>query len=274
MNSRPAPAHVHRRYRERVDRLPDAWPELVDALLAHRSVRRYSPDPLPSGTLELLVAAAQSASTSSNKQFWSVVAVEEPARKQRLAQLCASQAWMADAPLLLVWLADLSRMAGIGESRGVALEGLDYLESFLVALVDAALAAQTAAVAAEALGLGVVYIGAMRDHPLEVARELALPPRCFAVFGMCVGYPDPAAAGDVKPRLPQAAVLHREQYAPDAWTEPLRRYVAHNNAFRSEQGMPPLDWDEQIIGRVRDAAALKGREHLREALTRMGFQLR
>lgn len=266
--------NVERRYREAVDGLPASWPPALDALLAHRSVRSFTPGPLPPGTLELLVAAAQSASTSSNKQFWSVLAVEDAARKQRLATLCARQHWIAQAPLLLVWLADLSRMAAIGESRGTKLEGLDYLESFLVAAMDATLAAQTAAIAAEALGLGVVYIGAMRDRPLDVAAELGLPPRCFALFGMCVGHPDPAAAADVKPRLPQAAVLHRERYDPQAWVEPLRRYVEHNNAFRAEQGLPPVPWDEQIAGRVQDARALQGREHLRDALARLGFELR
>lgn len=266
--------HVERRYREAVDGLPASWPDLIDALLSHRSVRSFAAAPLPEGAVELMVAAASSASTSSNKQFWSVLAVEDEARKKRLATLCANQQWMARAPVILVWLADLSRMAQIGESRGVKLEGLDYLESFLVAAMDATLAAQTAAIAAEAMGLGVVYIGAMRDHPVEVAAELGLPPRCFAVFGMCVGHPDPATATGVKPRLPQPAVLHREQYATGAWSEPLRRYVAHNNAFRAEQGMKPLDWDEQIGERVKDAQALKGREHLRDALARLGFELK
>jgi nitroreductase len=274
MKSLPQQRRASRRYRETVDGLPPSWPDVIDVLLEHRSVRKFLPARLPAGSLELMVTAGQSASTSSNKQFWSVVAVEEAARKQRLAALCANQDWMQDAPVLLVWLADLSRMADIAESRGVRLGGLDYLESFLVGALDAALAAQTTAIAAEAMGLGVVYIGAMRDHPVEVARELGLPPRCFAVFGMCVGYPDPTVPTDVKPRLPQSAVLHRERYDTNAWAEPLPRYIAHNNAFRGEQGMKPLGWDVQMIERLRDARALKGRENLRDALARLGFQLK
>ena len=62
------------------------------------------------GTLEMLVAAAQSASTSSNLQAWSLVAVEDSARKARLAELVGNQAHVRAAPLFLVWLADLARL--------------------------------------------------------------------------------------------------------------------------------------------------------------------
>ena len=66
--------------------------------------------------------------------------------------------------------------------------------------------------AAESLGLGTVYVGALRHHPEKVAAELNLPPNAFAAFGLAVGHPDPAVPGAVKPRLPQSLVLHREQY--------------------------------------------------------------
>ena len=48
---------------------------MLQHLLAHRSVRAYLPDALPEGTLAHLVAAAQSAPTSSNLQAWSVIAI-------------------------------------------------------------------------------------------------------------------------------------------------------------------------------------------------------
>ncbi|WP_316436649.1 nitroreductase family protein [Leptolyngbya sp. NK1-12] len=74
--------------------LDAAWNDSLTTLLSHRSVRAYRPDPLPAGTLEILIAAAQSASTSSNLQTWSVIAVEEAARKQRLSQLANHQSYI------------------------------------------------------------------------------------------------------------------------------------------------------------------------------------
>src|SRR5580658_6897968 len=64
-----------------------AWNDVLATILSHRSVRAYAARPLPGGTLDLLIAAAQSASTSSNLQTWSVVAVENPERKDRLSEL-------------------------------------------------------------------------------------------------------------------------------------------------------------------------------------------
>ena len=89
-------------------------------------------------------------------------------------------------------------------TRQQTVEGTQYLEEFIVGVVDAALAAQSALIAAESLGLGGVYIGAMRNLPEQVAEALKLPPHAFAVFGMSIGWPDPAKATDIKPRLSQA----------------------------------------------------------------------
>src|SRR6185437_12533393 len=191
---------------------PAQWNDVLATILNHRSVRGFLPEKLPGGTLELLVAAAQSASTSSNLQVWSVVAVNDPAHKSQLATLAGDQQFIRDAPLLLVWLADLARLDGIAADRQQSVEGTQYLEEFIFAVVDAALAAQSALIAAESLGLGGVYIGAMRNLPEQIAAELGLPPLVFGVFGMSIGYPDPERPTDIKPRLPQSVVLHREQY--------------------------------------------------------------
>jgi nitroreductase len=250
------------------------WNEVIATILAHRSVRAYLPDPLPPGTLDYLVAAAQSASTSSNLQTWSVVAVGDPARKARLAELASGQRHIVQCPLYLVWCVDLARLRRAAEERQIGLEGLDYLEPFIVGVVDAALAAQNAAIALESLGLGYVLIGAMRNHPEEVAAELGLPPHVMALFGMCVGYPDPAIATGIKPRLPQPAVLHREQYSAEPQSAALVEYDKRIRAFQREQRMTEIDWTQQATTRVRTAASLHGRDRIREALGILGFALR
>jgi len=253
---------------------PAAWNEVLATILNHRSVRGFLPEALPAGTLELLVAAAQSASTSSNLQFWSVVAVQETQHKSRLATLAGDQQFIRDAPLLLVWLADLARLDGIAADRQQTVEGTHYLEEFIVGVVDAALAAQSALIAAESLELGGVYIGAMRNHPEQVAAELQLPPHVFAVFGMAIGWPDPAKATGIKPRLPQSVVLHRETYDPEARRAAIAGYDTTIREFQQEQGMRQIDWTQQCINRVKDAPALRGRDRMREALANLGFQLR
>ena len=265
---------LSRRNRDAALAAPSQWNEVLETILNHRSVRGFLPDQLPDGTLELLVAAAQSASSSSNLQFWSVVAVQESERKSRLAELAGQQQFIRDAPLLLVWLADLSRLDRIAADRQAAVEGSHYIEEFIVGVVDAALAAQSALIAAESLGLGGVYIGAMRNLPERIAEELGLPPHVFAVFGMSIGYPDPARPTDIKPRLPQSVVLHREQYSTAPRNAAIEGYDATIREFQAEQGMKAIDWTQQCINRVKDPAALRGRDRMREALRNLGFELR
>lgn len=274
----PAPGRdrLWARYRDEefVNRLSSVpWNEALDTIMSHRSVRTYRDAPLPPGTLELLIAAAQSAATTSNLQAWSVIAVEDPARKARLAAFAANQRHIVEAPLLLVFVADLARLRSISADLGHPGIALDYIEAFIFAIADASFAAQNTIVAAESLGLGGCYIGAMRNNPAGVADELALPDEALVIFGMTIGIPDPGVGTDVKPRLPQNVILHRERYAPP---DPalLAAYDQRIRQFQAEQKMRVADWTEQSALRVRDEAALTGREVLRDFLRDRGFSLR
>ncbi|WP_417585729.1 nitroreductase family protein [Pelagibacterium sp.] len=247
---------------------------IVEALLAHRSVRAYTPDPLPAHALQTMIAAAQSSSSSSNLQTWSVVAVSDPQRKATLASYANDQAHIREAPLHLVWLADLSRLRDAAASRGIEAKGLDYLELYTVGCIDAALAAQNAAIAAESLGLGIVYIGGMRNRPVEVAEALKLPSGVFAVFGMCVGYPDPARPATVKPRLPQSSVLFKETYNRHAAGAAIKAYDTLMDAFYTSQKMDRDPWSLHSAKRVAGPERLSGRDQLRSILNRLGFALK
>lgn len=253
--------------------LPSEWNDTLEVLLDHRTSRNYRPDALPAGTVELLVAAAQSAPTSSNLQAWSVIAVEDPERKARLAGLTGGNAHILAAPLLLVWLVDLSRLRGIARQHGNNGEALDFHESFLIGAIDAALAAQNAVVAIDSLGLGSCYIGGMRNQLEAVANELKLPPETVAVFGLTVGYPDLSVDTDVKPRLPQSAVLFREQYG-EVRHEDLAAYDEAMTAFQRKQKLPLTGWTSVIAKRIESEAVLKGRSRLTAILRHLGFPLK
>lgn len=253
--------------------LPDL--AVLDAMLNHRSVRHFLRDPLPANTVETLVAAAQSAPTSSNLQTWSVIAVESQGRREALANLVGPQKHLAVAPLVLVWLADLSRIERLGKAQGRHPVGLNYLDTFLMGVIDAALAAQNAVVAAEAMGLGTVYVGGMRNQPEEVAKVLGTPSNVFPVFGLVVGQPDPARPAQIKPRLPQSAVLHREQYQLPVDTQAeIGNYNSNLRAFMRAQGMKEMDWSTQVVERLLTPEALTGRHRLYEALRNAGFSYR
>ena len=245
-------------------------------LLEHRSVRRFRPDAVSDQTLATLMAAAQSAASSSNLQACSVVAVRNPDTRAALAECAGGQAHVAEAPLVLMWLADLARLKAVAESVERPHAALDTLEMFLIGVIDAALAAQNAMVAARALGLSGCYIGGMRNQPERVAELLDLPPQVFVVFGMTLGIEDPDPASRVKPRLPQSAFLHQERYRPTAQQlDDVARYNDAMSAFYAAQHMNVRgNWSIHSSKRIANDAALTGRDRLREALANLGFALR
>ena len=265
---------LHKRYRQDLA-MPEMWNDTLDVILSHRSVRGYLPDALDPGVLPALLAAASSAATSSNLQSWSVISVENPESRARLSAIAHNQKHVIDAPLFLVWLVDLNRSQKIAELHGEAAEGLSYLETFLVGVVDASLAAQNAMVAAESFGLGSIFIGGMRNDPLAVAAELGLPPNVFALFGQCVGKVDTSRRADVKPRLPQEAVFFRDKYGFDEkCLEAVQSYDARAREFQREQGMREQDWTKQISRRVNSEESLDGRHVMRDVLNKLGFALK
>lgn len=252
----------------------------VEAMLSHKSVRTFLPDALPDGALETMVAAAQSASNSSGLHQWSLVAVTDKQLKQKIADTVARTVptdripYLEEAPVLLLWVADLSRGADITRERGEEPIVFDYLDSFLMASVDASLASQNAALAAESMGLGIVYMGLMRNAAREVAELINLPQHSFVTFGMVVGKPDSTRTSSIRPRPAQPVVLHYNQYDPRRYRDYLAGFEQAFLDFRTTQNMNPRTWQDAVHESATSMDYMGGREKLRDTVESRGFKLK
>lgn len=246
---------------------------LVAQMVAHRTHRAYLADPVDPQAVATAIIAAQSAPSSSNLQNWSVIAVTDPARKSRLNALCGNQSQIDQAPLLLVWIADLARNKAISDDLGGAGVVFDYTEALMMGIIDGSLAAQNAALAFEALGYGCCYIGGARNQMAALAAELSLPALTMPVFAMTVGRPKPEVATDIKPRLPLSGVLMQESYQPTS-AEDLASYDAAMVAFQNKQNMKPVGWTKTVSRRFDGISALTGREQTRDYLAAAAFKLK
>src|SRR5690606_21737561 len=116
------------------------WNDTISALLSHRSVRSYLPDPLPADALATIVAAAQSASNSSNLHQWSVIAITDAELKAKIAATSRNHGpgnpYIEQAPVLLIWVADLARNNTIATADGSSAVVHDYLDSLVMATID------------------------------------------------------------------------------------------------------------------------------------------
>ena len=240
---------------------------IIELLRRHRSIRKFKPDPLTPEQIEAILRAAQSASTSSNVQAYSVVNVTDPALRKKLRAVAADQAYVEQCPLFLVWCADMYRLRLACEKEGVRMAH-DTMENFIVATVDTALAAQNAAVAAESMGLGVVYIGSIRNDAREAARLLNLPELVYPVFGMCIGYPDHEPMP--RPRLPLRAILHENGYNPSALPDAIDEYDATMRQYYAERtkGRRDTTWSKEMADKFRQPL----RDYMRAFLEEQGFR--
>ena len=200
----------------------------LSRILARRSYRRFTDQPVSEALRTTLLACAQSAPAKSDLQQYSILDVRDPAKKAVLADLCDT-AWMADAPVLLVFCGDLRRAQRVCELRGHA-HAQNTLDSFMNASIDAALAMQAMIAAVEAAGLGCCCISQVRKRLPETVELLGLPGGVFPIAGFAAGWPD--GARDVTQRLPPTVVIHRDTYDDSDLPSEIDKYDKRRHAVR------------------------------------------
>ena len=243
--------------------------ETCRQLKAHRSIRKFTAQPVADDVIEEVIRCAQAAATSSNLQAVTVIRVRDAARREQLAALAGGQDHVASAGALLVFCADLNRAKMACEAQGGTVpEGMT--EHFILATVDAALAAQNGVVAAESMGLGTCYIGALRNNPQAVCDLLGLPRLVYPVFGLCLGYP--AQDPEVKPRLPLSVVLGEDGYPGEGMAAGIQAYDEAIRAYyrRRTGGTKDSSWSLEM----KSVVGKESRPHMRAFLAERGFGMK
>jgi len=189
--------------------------------LRHRSRRRYTPDPIPAETMEILFACALSAPAKSDLQQLSIIQLSDANTREAITDLIPSMPWIKQAPEFLIFCGDGRRIRRICELRGTEFAH-DPLDAFLNAAADAAIVMQNFIVAAEAEGLGCCPISAVREVTHEIADLCAIPFGVFPFAGLCVGHPDDDPALSV--RLPTRLTVHKNKYDDNHLEDELASY--------------------------------------------------
>lgn len=238
----------------------------IETLLKHRSIRKFKDQAVSDDVLSMLVQCGQAAATSSNVQAVTAIHVTQLDTREAMAQLAGGQPYVASAGAFLVYCADLRRPMNACDSQGGEFSA-GMTEHFLIASIDVALAAQTTVVAAESMGLGICYIGGLRNKPAEVAELLQLPQQVYPVFGLCLGYP--AQDPEVKPRLPVEAVLMKDVYDESKQAALVEQYDAQLREYYKTRtgGNKNSSWSEEM----KVLVGKESRPHMKGFLADQGF---
>lgn len=227
--------------------------ETMKTLLSHRSIRRFTDEPIPDEHITLAAQAGQMASTSSAVQAYCAIRVTDAAKRRAIADLAGPQEKVAAAPAFFLICGDARRHRLMCERTGVHYG--QQLEGFLISVIDATLFAQNMAVAFESMGYGICYIGGIRNDLPRVGAVLGLPGGVYPIFGMCVGRPDEVPCE--RPRLPVPGVLFEDGYPSDAEVfAQVDSYDAAYRAYLTDRGVKPRGWSEAMVEKMGHASRL------------------
>ena len=241
----------------------------IDLLMAHKSIRQFTDKPLEPDLLNKIVMAGQAAASSTFLQGVTIIRVTDMDKRTQLAAVAGNQAQVIAAPEFLVFCADLNRPIRCCEAHSKR-PTKGYTEQFIITTVDAALYAQNVVIAAESVGLGICYIGALRNDPTKTSALLGLPQNVYPVFGLCIGLP--AENPEVKPRLPVDVILKENTYDASqeveqiaAYDDIVRDYYATRSGNNKSQS-----WSEQMAGLL----GRESRPHMRSFLAKQGVEMK
>lgn len=242
---------------------------MIKSLLTHSSIRKYKDEPIQPDVLHTIIRAGQQASTANGVQAYSVIHVTDEEKKEQLAQLSKNPTQFKTAGAVLILCMDFYRIKEGARQAGKEVS-FDLAENLLVATTDVALFAQNIAVAAESVGLGICYIGGVRNAPEEISELLELPAGVAPMYGLTIGVPDEEV--EVKPRFPIEAIVHENTYNTEKYAALIPAYdEAMKNYYQTRgSNQKNATWSESMAAFLGEPR----RPYMKDFLQKRGFDFK
>lgn len=239
--------------------------ETIKLLLSHSSCRSFLDKPVSEEMTEAIIKCAQRAPTSSYLQAYTIIRVEDKEKRKLLAEYAGGQEWVEKAGLVLLFCADLHRLEVMLDVKDKNV--LHNTELYTVAVTDAALASSRALVAAQAMGLGGVFVGGVRNETEKMAELFELPQMVFPMYAVCMGYPDKIPPQ--RPRMAAKMISAVDGYPDITGPEQLTDYEKEVSEYFLDitNGRSGRGW----IARAEHAISVKPRYGVGDFLHKAGF---
>ncbi len=164
--------------------------DIIKALHDRKSVRVFTEEEITAKDREAILTASLQAPSAGCQLLYTILDITDQNKKEKLAELCDHQPFIAKGKLVLIFCADCKKWLSFYEEAGL-MPRTPGSGDLLLAVEDAVIAAQNAVTAAESLGIGSCYIGDVMEHAEEMKELLSLPtyvyPACMLVFGHPTG---------------------------------------------------------------------------------------
>ncbi len=194
----------------------------IKSQLQHKTVRKFKDTPVSNKTLNALFEVANRTASSNGMQSCSIIRVTDPGKRRAIAAV-SNQAYVAEAPELLIFIADAYRNAKISEEQGENFNAKRDMDRFFQGFTDACITAQNMHVAIESLGMGAVYLGSILNDSAKIIEILELPKYTFPIVGTGFGYPDEKPT--LKPRMDLSLKVFENTYeVQDSYLQSIKDY--------------------------------------------------
>ena len=194
---------------------PEAYPrgeypnETMKLLFERGSCRSYEDREIPEDVLRAVLEAGTHAPTGGNLQPYSIIKIRNGETRRKLAEYCG-QGFIGEAPVVLLFCIDLHRIGRWAGLEVAPFTATSSFRHFWVSFQDTIICAQNICTAADAMGLGSVYIGTALEIFQELRDMFQLPEGVFPVVLLCLGYPDKEIL--TRKKLGVDVVVHDEGY--------------------------------------------------------------
>ncbi len=205
--------------------------QTLELLFERSSCRSFSDKEIPADVLQLVLEAGIHAASGGNLQPYSIIKIENKAIKQKVAER-RNYKFISQAPVLLVFCVDFFRLKQWARLEVAPFSATDSFSHFWIALQDTMICAQTICTAADALGLGSVYLGTSPDDFAEIRASCRLPDGVFPIIMLSLGYP--RARPRPKRKLGVDVLVHTEQYHEMTDQEILDAFGGKYPGYRAE----------------------------------------
>ena len=247
--------------------------QTIELIKKRASLRRYSGKPISKEHIDAILESAMRAPTAGNMMCYSIIVVEDQAKKEMLSRTCDNQPFIAKAPLVLIFAADYQKWYDFYSISGVddycTENKMDYFKpseaSLFLAMEDAFIAAENAVIAAESLGIGSCYIGDIMERYEEHKKILSLPEFVFPAAMLCLGYYPEGFSQSPRERFDKKYVVFKDEYKRlsgneikdmyknlDAKFNPKSKYNAKNYAQMHYAFKTGADFSKEMARSIRE----------------------
>jgi nitroreductase len=219
------------------ENIKGAYPnETMKLLIERASCRNFLHKKIPRKKLHSILEAGIHSPTGGNLQPYSIIKIENKKMKQKLAKMC-HQEFIARASVDLLFCIDWRRLERWAQLEVAPFTATSSFEHFWISFQDTIICAQNICTAADAMGLGSVYIGTVLGWCRELKKIFTLPHGVFPIVLLCIGYPKKRPIP--RKKLGIDVVVHNERYHElsdrkliKAFHDKLKRPISESERFQ------------------------------------------